>query len=81
VDGLTGSDRGSDKYLLDAVQLVQLALQRSDARCALRQGQRIVRHALDFGHHETEHPVWEQRGEQRQRVACVLGLSHPKHRA
>ncbi len=32
---------------LDPVQLVQLALQRGDARCALCQGQRIVRHALD----------------------------------
>jgi hypothetical protein len=59
--------------LLDPVQLLQLALQGGDARRALRHGQGVVRHALDLGHDQREHPVGEQRGQQSQRVAGVLG--------
>jgi hypothetical protein len=73
VHGLVGSDRGGDKYLLNAVQLVQLALQHGDARRALSYRQRIVRHALHLRHDEAEHSVGKQRGKQRQRITGVLG--------
>jgi hypothetical protein len=54
VDGLTGRDRGGDKYLLDAVQLVQLELQRGDARRALGHRQRVIGHPLDLAHEVRE---------------------------
>jgi len=52
--GLARRDRGGNQSFLDPVQLIQLALQRGNARRALRQGERIVRHALDLDHDEGE---------------------------
>jgi hypothetical protein len=52
---LTGRDGGDNQHLLDAVQLVQLPLQRGDARRPLRHRERIVRRALYLGHHEVKH--------------------------
>jgi hypothetical protein len=66
-------DSDGNQHLLDPVQLVQLSLQRSDARRSLAHRQRIVGHALDLGHHEVEHAVREQRGDQCQRITSVLG--------
>jgi hypothetical protein len=71
--GLAGRDGGCDQHLLDPVQLVQLTVQDGDARWALRHGQGVVRHALDLAHDEAEHPIWEQHGQQGQRVASVFG--------
>jgi hypothetical protein len=73
VDGLTDRDRGNDEHLLHAVQLVQLAFQRSNARRALSHRQRVVAHALDLAHDEGKHSVGKQRGQQRQRITGVLG--------
>jgi hypothetical protein len=73
VDGGARRDSGCDQRLVHAVQIVQGALHRRDARRALGHWQRVIGHALDLAHDERKHPVGKQRGQQRQRITGVLG--------
>jgi hypothetical protein len=54
VDGGARRECGGDQSLLDAVQLVEFALERGDARRALRHGQRVIGHPLDLAHEVRE---------------------------
>ena len=50
MDGLTVRYRSLDEGLLDMAQLLDLALQRGNARRALGKGYGVTGHALDLGH-------------------------------
>jgi hypothetical protein len=71
--GCPAAIAAATSYLLDAVQLVQLAFERGAARRTLRYGQRVAGHALDLAHDQREHSVRKESGQQREGITGVLG--------
>jgi len=73
VHGVASRDCRGNEHLLGPAKVFERELECGNTRRALGYRQRVVGHALDFAHDETEHSVGKQRGQQRQRITGVLG--------